>query len=257
MPPQPGLSAHRSPKIETKSFDRPNQKITNRRASAIGYFTVFLTSAVTLVAMELKAKNLECHRGGRMVFAGLSFELQPGQGMLLKGPNGIGKTSLLRILAGLGELASGSLETSETDDEFTLPQLTHYVSHQNALKPALSVEENLAFWARFMGKDCSFSEIHDRLAGFELERLASYSAALLSAGQKRRLALARLELVHRPLWLLDEPSVGLDVASCKLLADAMERHLSTEGILIASTHTDLGVRFTRELDMSDYSGKTE
>ncbi len=203
--------------------------------------------------MKLIADNLECHRGGRKVFEGLSFELSEGQGLLLKGPNGSGKTSLLRILAGLGEIESGVLNLQNCDDERPLTQYANYVSHQNALKPALSVEENLSFWARFMGVNCTSQELHEHLERYGLERLASYSAALLSAGQKRRLALARLEVIGRPIWLLDEPSTGLDDASCKLLAGAMERHLMSKGLLIASSHTELGVCFTQTIDLADYS----
>lgn len=205
--------------------------------------------------MKLIAKDLDCQRGGRLVFTGLSFEVAAGQGMLLKGPNGSGKTSLLRIIAGLGEIAAGTLELEGLDDELEIGQRAHYVGHQNALKTAMSVEENLTFWARFMGKPCGLSEIREHLSRFDLERLASYSAALLSAGQRRRLALSRLELVPRPIWLLDEPSVGLDVASVELLAAAMQRHIDGGGILLASTHTDLGLSFQVELDLASLTAK--
>ncbi len=205
--------------------------------------------------MKLIAKDLECFRGGRRVFSGMSFELPAGSGLLLKGPNGSGKTSLLRLVAGLGEPASGTLELDGLDDELTVAQRAHYVGHQNALKTAMSVEENLGFWARFMGKPCTAGEIRDHLAAFDLERLAGYSSALLSAGQRRRLALSRLELVPRPVWLLDEPSVGLDVTSVELLASAMRRHLEDGGILMASTHTDLGLEFQSTLDLSDFTAR--
>ena len=205
--------------------------------------------------MKLIATDLECQRGGRLVFSGLSFELAAGQGMLLKGPNGSGKTSLLRIIAGLGEIASGSLELEGLSDELEIGQRAHYVGHQNALKTAMSVEENLTFWAQFMGKPAGLAEIREHLSRFDLERLAGYSAALLSAGQRRRLALSRLELVPRPVWLLDEPSVGLDVASVELLAAAMQRHMDGGGILLASTHTDLGLNFQGTLDLSSRTDK--
>ena len=205
------------------------------------------------MTMQLSAQNLVCRRGGRLVFSGLSFELGAGEGLLLKGPNGTGKTSLLRMIAGLGEISDGTLELSGASDDLDLGQRAHYLGHQNALKLALTVEENLLFWARFMGLSVSRDEAITHLDLFNLERLASYSAGLLSAGQKRRLALSRLALIPRPIWLLDEPSVGLDTASCNVLAQAMVRHMSAGGLLIASTHTNLGVKFTHEMDLADFA----
>ncbi|MCP5083721.1 MAG: heme ABC exporter ATP-binding protein CcmA [Alphaproteobacteria bacterium] len=205
--------------------------------------------------MQLSANNLVCHRGGRTVFSGLSFTVAQGEGLLLEGPNGTGKTSLLRILAGFGAIEQGALELKGADEELTIGQRAHYLGHQNALKLALSVEENLTFWANFMGQSVSSSTIADHLGAFNLESLSSYSAGLLSAGQKRRLALSRLELVSRPIWLLDEPSVGLDTASCALLADAMSRHMAAGGLLIASTHTDLGLTFKNKVNLGDLGGR--
>ncbi len=204
--------------------------------------------------MQLSANNLVCHRGGRTVFSGLSFTVAGGEGLLLEGPNGTGKTSLLRILAGFGAIENGTLELEGADDELTIGQRAHYLGHQNALKLALSVEENLAFWAHFMGQPVTSGAITDHLGAFNLARLSSYSAGLLSAGQKRRLALSRLELVPRPIWLLDEPSVGLDAASCNLLADAMSRHMAAGGLLIASTHTNLGLTFKHKVILGDLAG---
>ncbi len=203
------------------------------------------------MTMQLSAHNLVCRRGGRTVFSGLTFKLAQGEGLLLEGPNGTGKTSLLRILAGFGALEEGMLNLDGADEELTIGQRAHYLGHQNALKLALSVEENLQFWAQFMGQSVSSDDIRSHLDTFNLAHLASYSAGLLSAGQKRRLALSRLDLVARPIWLLDEPSVGLDASSCQLLAAAMTRHLDAGGLLIASTHTDLGLNFQHRVNLGD------
>jgi heme exporter protein A len=200
--------------------------------------------------MRLIADSIDCERGGRRVFSNLSFALDAGEGLLLTGANGSGKTSLLRLIAGLGDPAGGTISIEGMDDDLTVGQRSHYVAHRNALKTALSVEENLAFWARFMGVSDVQAGIERSLAIFDMERLASYSAGLLSQGQARRLALSRLELVPRPIWLLDEPSVGLDDASCKKLAAEMNGHMKKGGLLIATTHTGLGVTFTKTINMS-------
>ncbi len=191
------------------------------------------------------------------MFAGLSFVLAAGKGALLTGPNGTGKTTLLRAIAGLGELNGGRLHLTGGDDDLQIPQQSHYVAHANALKPALGVAENLQFWAKFMGETPSYIRVLDALETFGLDRLAPFSSALLSAGQKRRLALARLQLIPRPIWLLDEPSVGLDKQSIALLASAMQRHLEGGGLLIASTHADLTLPFSQNIDMGDYPGLSQ
>ncbi len=201
--------------------------------------------------MRLIADKIDCERGGRRVFSDLSFTLGSGEGLLLTGANGSGKTSLLRLIAGLGDPAGGTFSIDGMDDDLAIGQRSHYVAHRNALKTALSVEENLAFWAKFMGASDVAAGIERGLGLFNLDHLASYSAGLLSQGQARRLALSRLELVARPIWLLDEPSVGLDEASCKQLAAAMNSHMDKGGLLIATTHTGLGVSFTKTIDMSE------
>ena len=158
--------------------------------------------------MELTANDLTCERGGRIVFRNVSLALSRGQLMQLTGPNGSGKSSLLRLIAGLNEPQAGRCaEGGEAD--LTIGQQAHYIAHQEAVKTALTVQENLAFWRDFLGG----GDVDEALAAFDLARLSSYPAGLLSAGQKRRLALARLVLVPRVLWLLDEPTVGLDTAS--------------------------------------------
>jgi heme exporter protein A len=187
--------------------------------------------------MELIANNLACERGGRTVFEGLSLSLTSGQLLVLRGRNGAGKTTLLRLIAGLGTIAGGELTLDGGHDELTIGQQCHFIAHQDAAKPALSVEENLQFWSGFLGG----GDMATALAAFDLSHLAPFSAALLSAGQKRRLALSRLALIARPLWLLDEPSVGLDHASGDRLCTAMRNHLEHGGLIIATTHVDLGI----------------
>lgn len=195
--------------------------------------------------MELTADNLTCERGGRTVFTGVSFAVSNGQLMQLTGPNGSGKSSLLRMIAGLNEAASGNLKLEGGHDDLTIGQQAHYIAHQEAVKTALSVAENLAFWRDFMGA----GDVERAMAAFDLTRLSSYPAGLLSAGQKRRLALARLVLVPRVLWLLDEPTVGLDAASMARLVGVMAGHLEQGGIIIAATHVPLGRESDTRLEL--------
>ena len=186
--------------------------------------------------MELTATDLTCERGGRIVFRGISLALKPGQLMQLSGPNGSGKSSLLRLIAGLNEAQAGAITLAGGAPELSIGQQAHYIAHQEAVKAALTVEENLAFWRDFLGG----GDVAEALAAFDLARLSSYPAGLLSAGQKRRLALARLVLVPRLLWLLDEPTVGLDTSSLARLVQVMARQLDQGGMIIAATHVPLG-----------------
>jgi heme exporter protein A len=187
-------------------------------------------------AMQLEARDLTCERGGRTVFRGVSLALKPGQLMQLTGPNGSGKSSLLRMIAGLNEAEAGTLALEGGAPDLSIGQQAHYIAHQEAVKTALSVHENLAFWRDFMGG----GDVAAALDAFDLSRLSSYPAGLLSAGQKRRLALARLMLVPRALWLLDEPTVGLDAASLTRLVGVMADQLGRGGMIIAATHVPLG-----------------
>lgn len=183
--------------------------------------------------MRLSGSNIHCERGGRTVFRNVSFALSSGQVLQLTGPNGSGKSSLLRLIAGLGEAV---LQLEGGHPELTIGQQAHLIAHQEAVKPALTVAENLSFWAAFLGGESMAAA----LAAFDLERLAGFPAALLSAGQKRRLALARLVAVPRAIWLLDEPTVGLDAASLRRLEGVMGRHLAQGGMILAATHVPLG-----------------
>ena len=195
--------------------------------------------------MELHAKDLTCERGGRIVFRNVSLSLGPGQLMQLTGPNGSGKSSLLRLIAGLNEAQAGEVMLAGGNADLTIGQQAHYIAHQEAVKAALSVQENLAFWRDFMGG----GDVGEAMSAFDLTRLASYPAGLLSAGQKRRLALARLVLVPRLLWLLDEPTVGLDTASLDRLVTVMARQLAAGGMIIAATHVPLGREPDQRLDL--------
>lgn len=195
--------------------------------------------------MQLKAINLTCERGGRTVFRDVSLALAPGQLMQLTGPNGSGKSSLLRLIAGLNEAVTGSLTLDGGNADLSIGQQAHYIAHQEAVKTALTVSENLAFWRDFLGG----GDVDDALATFDLVRLAAFPAGLLSAGQKRRLALARLALVPRPLWLLDEPTVGLDTASLGRLSRVMETHVAGGGMIIAATHVPLGLEPSARLEL--------
>lgn len=196
-------------------------------------------------SMELSGTDLTLERGGRTVFRNVSFALQPGELLQLTGPNGSGKSSLLRLIAGLNEAESGRVTLSGGQEELTIGQQAHYVAHQEPVKAALTVAENLSFWRDFLGG----GDVEEALSAFDLARLSSYPAGLLSAGQKRRLALARIVLVPRLLWLLDEPTVGLDTASLGGLLKVMERQLQRGGMIIAATHVPLGREPDRRLDL--------
>lgn len=200
-------------------------------------------------AMTLHVNTLAGERGGRVVFDNVSFTLACGESLMLTGPNGSGKTSLLRVLCGLGDIADGTVAVDGMDNELTLGQRAHYVAHANAVKPVLTVVENLCFWRDFLGG----GDVDAALDAFGLTHLARFSTALLSAGQQRRLSLARLRLVPRPLWLLDEPTVGLDAASQERLVRYIQEHLAMGGLLIAASHTALGLEFTHRLDMAHHA----
>jgi heme exporter protein A len=189
-------------------------------------------------------------RGGRLVFAGVSFTLDPGEALLLKGPNGAGKSSLLRLLAGLLKPAAGGLSWNGRpvrDDPTEHQGRLHLVGHGNAIKSALTVRENLRFAVAVSG--APVAGIEGALAGFELTALADAPAAYLSAGQKRRLALTRLLAAVRPLWLLDEPDAGLDAANREHLARALARHRADGGIAVIATHGDFGIAAPHVLEL--------
>lgn len=193
----------------------------------------------------LAAQDLSCQRGGRLIFQDLSFKLAPGEALLVSGPNGAGKTSLLRQVAGLLPPAAGELRLEGAGPDAERPELCHYVGHLNGVKASLSVGENLAFWADFLG--ANGAGLKRALAAFGLTPLADLPAGLLSAGQKRKLALSRLFAAPRPIWLLDEPQSSLDAASVKLLDACIEDHLESGGIALVASHTPLKTKFAHKL----------
>ncbi|MGL4284773.1 MAG: heme ABC exporter ATP-binding protein CcmA [Phreatobacter sp.] len=202
--------------------------------------------------MRLNADALTCQRGGRIVFRDLSFEVAAGEAVQVVGRNGVGKSSLLRMIAGLVRVEAGRLRFDGGDPEAAIGEQAHYCGHQDAFKSALTVAENLSFWTAFLGAGktaagkTAAGQTGDALGRLGLDHLADLPAGYLSAGQRRRLALARLVSVKRPIWLLDEPTAALDQASQKLLAAIMTEHLAGGGLILAATHGPLGIA-AREL----------
>ena len=195
--------------------------------------------------MQLRAENLGCTRGGRTVFTGLSFAVGGGEALLVTGRNGAGKSSLLRMIAGLVRIADGRLSLDGANDEASIAEQAHYLGHHDALKPALSVAENLSFWTAFLGGGSR--QVVSALEAVGLAPLAGLPAAYLSAGQRRRLSLARLQAVKRPIWLLDEPTSALDASSQSRLTELMHDHLAGGGLIVAATHGPIGLQNPREM----------
>jgi heme exporter protein A len=197
--------------------------------------------------MRLRAWDLTIERGGRRVVAGLSFEASAGLGLIVTGPNGAGKTSLLRALAGFLPVEGGGFALDGGDSEQTVGEQAHYLGHAEGVKGALTAGENLAFAAAMLGGDSCRTAQLTALAALGLSHVIDFPARLLSAGQRRRVALARLLVAKRPLWLLDEPTTALDAAAQVALAGIMRAHLKGGGILVAAVHAPLGLDDAQEL----------
>ncbi len=196
----------------------------------------------------LQATGLAAFRGERPVFRDLDFVVEAGGALLLTGPNGSGKSTLLRLLAGLLRPTAGTLTWDGADALADLPMHARrvaYVGHQDAVKPGLTAAENLRFAARLSG-----GKVRDALAAVGLEELADLPARMLSAGQRRRLALARLVLSQAPLWLLDEPTLGLDAVSVERFGTMLDAHRAANGMVIAATHLPLPMRESTELALA-------
>ncbi len=190
--------------------------------------------------MMLKVQDLAVARGGVPLVAGVAFTLRPGQALILRGPNGAGKTTLLRTLAGLQPPLAGVM-TGCGD-------AVAYAAHADGLKAMLTVAENLTFWAEVFGT----RGIDAALAAYRLEPLSGRLAGTLSAGQKRRLGLARMLVTGRPVWAMDEPTVSLDADAVAMFAAAIRGHLSGGGIAVVATHVDLGLDGAAELDLRQF-----
>ena len=196
---------------------------------------------------------MACIRGERPVFSGVSFRLERGGALALVGPNGSGKSSLLRILAGFLKRAGGTLswDGAPVDDDWAAHRgRLHYVGHLDAVKPALTVAENLDGWAQFRG---AVRAAPGALAALGIEDLADVPGRFLSAGQKRRLALARVVATPAPLWLLDEPTVTLDAAAAARVDAMIAAHRADGGMVIVATHGELALDGARSLDLGGYA----
>jgi heme exporter protein A len=205
--------------------------------------------------MELKGTDLGCVRGGRRVFAGVNFTVAAGTPLLLTGANGAGKSSLLRLIAGLIHPDHGAVSLEGGTDELSVGEQAHYLGHLDPLKGALTVMENLTFWVRFLNAEAAPGEreaAERSLDTVGLGDLADVPAGYLSAGQRRRLSLARMVAVPRSLWLLDEPTTALDAASQGRLDTLMRAHLGDGGLIVAATHGPLDLPGAGELRL----GKT-
>lgn len=194
--------------------------------------------------MKWSVENLACRRGQLRILEGVAFEIAAGEALILRGPNGAGKTTLLRCLAGLTPPLEGRINAPEDS--------IAYAAHADGLKAQLSVVENLAFWAAVFESD-PVRAVEDAIAAFDLHALRDRRAGALSAGQKRRLSLARMGVTGRPIWVMDEPTVSLDAENVARFARAVKAHLARGGSALIATHIDLGLPNARVLDITPFT----
>lgn len=190
--------------------------------------------------MEFSVHDLACRRGDRTILSGVNFQVPEGAALILRGANGSGKTTLLRCIAGLTPPVTGTL-SFDTDD-------VAYGAHADGLKAQMSVAETLGFWAKVFGA----ASVQPAVDAFDLAPLLERRTQYLSAGQKRRLSLARLVLTGRKVWALDEPTVSLDTGAVAQFASAVTTHLGTGGAAIIATHIDLGLPDAKTLDVTQF-----
>jgi heme exporter protein A len=210
-----------------------------------------LSTSSPISILRLDVADVSIERGGRLLLAHLSFSLAMGEALLVTGPNGAGKSSLLRAIAGLLPLGAGSIALQDGVEAIPAGLRAHYLGHADALKNALTAAENLAFWAAMLGTSVNGLNAEMALARLGLSHVADLPVAYLSAGQRRRVALARLLMAKRPLWLLDEPTTALDAAAQVRLTDILRGHIEQGGMLIAATHAPLGLKGSRELRLGE------
>ncbi len=188
--------------------------------------------------MRLVAENLTCRRSERTLFEHVSFAVDQGQALTVAGPNGAGKSSLLRILAGFLSAGSGSFRLDGIEGDRDIRHCLHYLGHRDGLRAALTVRENLSFAAASLGAGL---DVPQALRAVDLPFAADLPVGLLSAGQRRRIALARLLVARRPLWLLDEPTTALDSSAQRRVAELLQDHLAAGGLAVVASHLPLGI----------------